>query len=137
MVLSGCLDVIGPDTGPALRPSCTGIDSDPGTDIDFTRDIHSGIFERPSINCVACHTARGATPIGLTVGGLDLSTSATLRAGGIHGGASIIVAGDPCASILVQKLTAPPFGARMPLNGPALAPADVQTIVDWIAEGAR
>ena len=45
--------------------------------------------------------------------------------------------GDACGSILVQKLgDAPPFGARMPLEGPALGAPEIQLIVDWIVEGA-
>ena len=41
--------------------------------------------------------------------------------------------------MLVQKLgPAPPFGARMPRNGPPYLPAsDVALITDWILEGAH
>ena len=45
----------------------------------------------------------------------------------------------PCESVIVQKLSlAPPFGARMPYNGPPYFTAAELTLVrDWIAEGAR
>jgi hypothetical protein len=58
--------------------------------------------------------------------------------GGFHSGAQIVVAGDPCASIMYQKLSdAPPFGSRMPLNGPPFWTDDeLQLLHDWIAEGA-
>jgi hypothetical protein len=38
----------------------------------------------------------------------------------------------------VQKISAaPPFGARMPLDGPPfLSASQIQVISDWIAEGA-
>lgn len=131
----GCLDVLGPETGPPLQAACTAEDSDPTTPVRFGPDLRNGVFER---SCVRCHTAGGATPIGLQVGGLDLSSAASLRAGGVESGEAIVVPGDPCASVLVQKINAaPPFGARMPLDGPPyLGERDRQLVADWIAEGA-
>jgi hypothetical protein len=134
LLAAGCLDAIGPDVGP-VRSSCTGADSDPSTDIDFERDIRVGIFQT---YCDVCHSPAGATPIGLQIGGLDLSTHATLIEGGVHGATSIVVPGDACASILFQKVgPAPPFGGRMPLDRAQLSPAHLQQLVDWIAEGAN
>ena len=70
-------------------------------------------------HCPKCHTPGGATPQGLSVGGLDLESFETLRAGGVRSGAEIVVPGQPCTSVLLQKVGAgPPFGARMPLDGP-------------------
>jgi len=50
----------------------------------------------------------------------------------------IVVPGQPCASILYLKVDeAPPFGARMPLDGPPFWTEDeIQRLHDWIAEGA-
>ena len=133
-VLAGCVEP--PDVGPPLRPACSAAPADPDHVVRFQTDIRDAIFLRPDL-CVRCHTSTGATPIGLAVSGLDLSSYARLRAGGAMGGMSTVVPGDPCASVLVKKLgPAPPFGGRMPLDGPYLQPAELQTIVDWIAAGA-
>ncbi len=54
-------------------------------------------------------------------------------------GALRVVPGDPrtVSSILVDKLTAPPpcAGSAMPKTG-SISAANVQTIVDWVAQGA-
>lgn len=54
-------------------------------------------------------------------------------------GAIRVVPGDPrtVSSILVDKLTAPPpcAGSAMPRTG-SISAANVQTIVDWVAQGA-
>ena len=54
-------------------------------------------------------------------------------------GRKIVVPGDPCRSIILHKLSAtPPFGARMPLDGPAyLSTEELLLVHDWIAEGAE
>jgi hypothetical protein len=77
-------------------------------------------------------------PSGIEQGGLDLGSITSLRAGGRNSGADIVIAGDPCSSLLVQKLeSTPPFGSRMPLDGPPyLEPDEIGLIRDWIAEGA-
>jgi hypothetical protein len=138
LALAGCIDALEPEVGDPLHARCAGADSDPAIDVAFERDIRRGIFERPDVACVRCHTAGGDTPIGLEVGGLDLSSYSSLRTGGAISGDDVVVPGDACASLLVQKLgEAPPFGARMPLDGPPfLSAADQQLIIDWIAEGA-
>ncbi len=133
--LPACVE---PEVGTPLRAACDGIDSDPDADIDYARDIEVGIF-RGDPHCQLCHTPGFGTPIGLSLGGLDLSNLAGLRRGGIESGTDIVVPGDPCNSILVQKIgAAPPFGARMPLDGPPYVDAaKIQIIIDWIAEGAN
>lgn len=126
-----------PEVGPPLRERCFDVDSDPEVDVSYSIDI-VGIFNSPTIDCVKCHTTSGQSPIGLEVGGLDLSSYARLRAGGANGGERIVVPGSPCSSILVQKMSAgPPFGSRMPLSGPPfLTERERQLLQDWIAEGA-
>ncbi|MCG8418312.1 MAG: hypothetical protein MJE77_10255 [Proteobacteria bacterium] len=135
----GCFDAVEPDVGPPLHDFCQNEDSDPSRDVEFTRDIVRGIFVDSNIACYDCHTADGRTPLGLEVGGLDLSSYSGLRSGGAVGGPDLVVVGRPCESILVQKISAgPPFGSRMPLDGPPFLDNEQrQLIIDWIAEGAR
>jgi ubiquinol-cytochrome c reductase cytochrome b subunit len=76
-----------------------------------------------SAKCYICHS--GSSPSG----GLDLTSYQS--AAKLH----IWVAGNPQASLLYGKLTGtiPP---RMPLGGPYLPPGAIQTIANWIKEGA-
>jgi Planctomycete cytochrome C len=136
IALAGCAQLVEPDVGPPLRAACTNIDTDPGHDISFSRDIAPVIAE---YHCTTCHTPSGNTPIGLIVGGLDLTSVETLRAGGARSGASIVVPGKGCDSVLLQKVEpGPPFGSRMPLDGPPyLDDEDLELISDWIIEGAH
>jgi hypothetical protein len=138
LLLAGCADVLAPDVGPPIRGACADLDSDPDVDIHFTDDVEA-IFATGAAHCLGCHSPDGETPLGLEVGGLDLSEYEYLREGGVVSGDDIVVPGEPCRSVLVQKLgAAPPFGARMPLDGPPfLSDADRQVIADWIAEGAH
>jgi hypothetical protein len=138
LACAGCLDTLGPPVGSPLRATCDGTDSDPDVDVRFETEIRLGVFDRSDVHCTRCHTPGGESPIGLQVGGLDLSSLTTLRAGGVQGGDAIIRQDDPCASVLIQKLgAAPPFGARMPLDGPPYVTATDLLILDWIVEGAR
>lgn len=131
---AGCLDVLGPELGPEIA-ACAPEDSDPQRAISFQTDVLDGLISR---KCARCHTPGAPNPIGISMGGLDLSGYATLRAGGINSGTGVVIEGDPCRSVLSQKLgEAPPFGARMPRGGPYLDLVEQQLIADWIAEGAR
>jgi hypothetical protein len=134
----GCLEELEPDVGEPLRPLCTDEDSDEEVDVSFSADIFDGVFERSDLGCADCHSPRGANPIGLRASGLNLSSYAALMRGGDRSADTIVVAGRPCESILVQKVgQAPPFGARMPLDGPPfLSASERQLLSDWIAEGA-
>ena len=136
--LAGCLDDFEPEVGPQHRPSCSDEDSDPSARVSFRDDIQAGLFERTDLRCADCHTPQGATPLGLRASGLNLSSFASLLRGGDEGGTDIVVPGAPCDSVLLQKVgPAPPFGARMPLDGPPfLDEAERQLLSDWIAEGA-
>ena len=113
-----------------VQPGCE--DSDPTADVSYATDIYAGIFDAEEGPSCSCHR-RGAP------GGFNLGSYINLRSGGNNSGSRIIVPGKPCDSLLVQKLGfAPPFGARMPYNGPPYLDAvDVRTIMDWIAEGAK
>ena len=139
LALAGCVDSLAPDVGPPTREPCSDVDSDPATPVHYRADIYEGLFEADDAHCVTCHTAGGDSPLGILVGGLDLGSYQGLRAGGAQSGAAVIVPGQPCRSVIYQKLEAgPPFGARMPLDGPPyLADERIQQLADWIAEGAR
>jgi mono/diheme cytochrome c family protein len=139
VVSAGCLDTLGPDVGSPVRSPCSNTDSDPGTAVKFDAEIRIALFARADVHCTRCHTPAGETPLGVQVSGLDLTSLASLRTGGALSGSDIIKPGDPCGSLLIQKLgEAPPFGARMPLDGPPYLDArQIRTIADWIAEGAH
>lgn len=132
LALHGC--ELAPDVGGPLQDRCLNEDSDPDSEVSFVADI-GPILTRA---CRPCHEPGGANAIGFEIGGLDLTSHDGLVAGGASSGASIITAGQPCDSVLVQKLSAgPPFGSRMPFNGPPfLASEDLRQVRDWIAEGA-
>jgi len=135
--IAGCVDTFGPDVGPLLNPTgCDAVDSNPGLDVHFQVDLLDGVFAQGEIDCARCHTGNGD---GVRTSGFDTSTYDTVRLGGGRSGAAIVIDGNPCDSILVQKLgPSPPFGARMPRNGPPyLSDADLQLVRDWILEGAR
>ena len=143
ILLAGCLP--GPDVGPPLHANdgsvvlgdaaagCN-VDSDPSTPVSFSIDLVSGVFVRGK--CLTCHTGGGQ---GVQQSGFNIGSYTQLRAGGQHSGTSIVVDGQPCSSIIVLKIdTSPPFGRRMPFNGPPyLATGDIQLVRDWIAEGAH
>jgi hypothetical protein len=138
LAASGCVDDFEPDVGAPLRPACSDEDSDPEVRVSFADDIQTGIFERADLGCADCHTTEGPGPIGLRASGLNLATLESLLRGGDESGPDIVVPGSPCRSILVQKVgPAPPFGGRMPLDGPPyLDDEQVRLVSDWIAEGA-
>lgn len=85
----------------------------------FTANIEP-IF---SAKCVICHSGTNATA------GLDLTSYQSMAK--LH----IWIPGNPQQSLLYEKITGtiPP---RMPLGGPYLPPGAVQTIANWIKEGA-
>jgi hypothetical protein len=76
--------------------------------------------------------------LGRVTSGLDLSSYASMRRGGMNSGTNVIIPMKPCESILPGKLSpTPPFGSRMPFNGPPYFTAtELQLVRDWIAEGA-
>jgi hypothetical protein len=107
----------------------------------FERDILRPIILRPrgvGPGC-SCHQPMEPNNGCFVMTGLDLSSHEALLRGGMRSRANIVLPVRPCDSVLYQKLTAsPPFGARMPRNGPPfLTEGEIQLIHDWIAEGAR
>jgi hypothetical protein len=139
-LLSGCiLDSLAPEVGEPLATDCDNADSDPATPVQFSTDIVQRIFARDQLGCSYCHAPDAEIPIGFQQSQLDVSSYESLRRGGLISRTGIIVPGRPCDSILLQKISeAPPYGQRMPFNGPPyLVAEEIQLIHDWIAEGAH
>jgi hypothetical protein len=129
--------VLEPDVGPPLAGTCKDTDSDPETAVSFSGSIRP-LLDRSMGGC-GCHMpSAGGGSTGIQLSGLDLSSTASLRRGGAMSSARIVVAGQPCESVIFQKVSdAPPFGSRMPLGGPPFfTPDELQLLRDWIAEGA-
>ncbi len=81
--------------------------------------------------CVNCHGEDTENP-----SELYMDDFGSLLKGGKHG--APIVAGKPEKSILYLKLSAePPFGKQMPRGRKKMPPEAIQTIRDWILQGAK
>ena len=143
LVLAGlsagaCTDYL-PDVGEPFVGACDPADSNPAASVSFERDLRP-LFDRPrGMAGCSCHTPTNGSPSGIELGGFNMGSLRSLKQGGRNSGARVVEPGDPCASILYQKISdTPPFGSRMPLDGsPYLAPEEIQLIHDWIAEGAN
>ena len=98
----------------------TNLNAEP---VNFETQV-APIFER---HCVHCHEASQPK------GGFSLSTSTHAVAGGESGPA--IVPGKPDESLLVEYISGEK--PEMPKNGSPLSGADVDSIRQWVAEGAR
>jgi hypothetical protein len=128
-----------PDVGAPIAGSCDDADSDPLVVVSFAHDIRP-LMDRESMAAgCGCHTPTNGTPSGISLGGLDLGSYESLRVGGFNSGAEVVVPGEPCSSLLVDKLSpTPSWGARMPYDGPPyLTEEEQQLVKDWIAEGAN
>lgn len=121
-----------PDVGPLLAGTCDNSDGDPDTDVSFTYDVQP-LLTRAMGGC-SCHTPASSS----IAANFDVSSLPTMRRGGATSGNRIVVDGEPCASVLYQKVSdTPPFGSRMPLGNMPLTPEEVELVHDWIAEGAK
>lgn len=142
LLLAGCYDAISdldPGVGGPLAPRCANQDSDPDTDVSFANQILPVLKKQGVAVGCTCHQPTDPNPIGFEQTGLNLSSYSALLRGGNNSQSSIVVPGQPCDSVLWQKVSpGPPFGSRMPFSGPPfLDEATRQLIADWIAEGAR
>ena len=99
---------------PAISATVPAPTSNP---VSFQKDVQP-IFRA---RCVACH---GGTR------GLFLNNYANVLQGSANG--PVVVPGDPAGSRLVQYVAS----GFMPYGGPTLTPAQVQTLVNWVAAGA-
>ena len=137
----GCIEAIDPldpMVGGPLVERCVNEDSDPGRDVSFSREILPMLRGETLQPGCGCHMPDNPNPVGLERTGLDLSSHAAVLRGGMTGGARNVIPGAPCESVLWQKVSpGPPFGARMPFDGPPFLDATARRLLaDWIAEGA-
>ena len=91
---------------------------------DYTRDIKPLLKQR----CYACHGALKQEAE------LRLDTGRSLLRGGDSGRA--VVAGDPAASLLLERVASSDETYRMPPEGEPLTVQQVELISDWIRQGA-
>ena len=107
-------------------------------------DVYAMLFPRTTnAHCDMCH---GLPPFDQSNGNLSTgmdraSTYAALvgkpSTSSMCGGRTIVVAGHPEQSLLLQKvLPNPPCGLRMPNGGAALSDTQTEMIRSWIAAGA-
>src|SRR5262245_33014907 len=94
----------------------------PHTALTFEVDV------RPILrtHCFGCHGATSEKK-----GGLDLRLVRSQVAGGDSGPA--IAPNDPDASYLVERIRS----GEMPPSGEKLSPREIETVVRWIAGGAK
>ncbi|MEN9575975.1 MAG: hypothetical protein RL514_3830 [Verrucomicrobiota bacterium] len=92
--------------------------------VDYTTQIKPLLRER----CYACHGALKQN------NGLRLDTADLMKRGGKHGPA--LVARKPEQSLLLAKVSATDLAERMPPEGDALKPEQIELLRRWIAAGA-
>jgi hypothetical protein len=135
---SGCIADVEPDVGPVRAGVCKSEDSDPEHSVSYRNDLLP-LFMRPfgAAGC-GCHLPSSRRSSGIDATGFDVSSYTSFVRGGNSSRDTAIVPGDPCGSLVVQKVSsAPPAGARMPSDGPPyLTPKEIALLSDWIAEGA-
>jgi cytochrome c oxidase subunit 2 len=116
-----------PTAAPPVPGTPTAVPSGPA--VSFKADIQP-IF---TAHCAACH-------ISTQLGGLSLASYAGLQKGGTLVPGPVFKAGNHSQSLLwkmVQPGGGYPGGSRMPLGGPYLSAAQIQSIASWIDQGAK
>jgi len=93
--------------------------SDPQT-VSFTNDVMP-IFET---YCQKCHGLERVKE------GLDMTTYENLMAGSFNG--SVVTPGNANDSLLVELIVK----NKMPDRGPKVSQGELQTIIDWVNQGA-
>jgi hypothetical protein len=129
---TGCLDAFAPEVGPPISPApdTCDTDTDPETRVTFAAEIEPLLAD-------ACNRCHRPGEVGVEDSGLDLTSYAALRAGGLRSADTIVIPGQPCSSVLWQKLGPDPaFGSRMPRDDAPLSNTEIDLVHDWIAEGA-
>jgi menaquinol-cytochrome c reductase cytochrome b/c subunit len=93
-----------------------------------TPSISPAVAQIFQAHCAACHIANN-------LGGLHLTSYAALQAGGNVVPGPVVIPGDHAKSTLWQIIRPGgpwPGNNRMPLGGPYLSDADINTIASWI-----
>ena len=140
LLVASCSD-LAPLVGKPSPPAQT--ETAAAGSVSFARDIrplmNRSVDDPSGRGCKACHDPSASVHIGTDLGGLDFTTLRSLREGGGTSGRNVIIAGKPDDSALVQKLRGTyPYGTHMPKNGPPFwSKAEIQLVVDWIAQGAK
>lgn len=138
---TGCVaDALAPEVGEPHAGLCKPEDSDPTRVVSWENDLMPLVKRANGTGGCSCHLPTNRRTSGIDIGGLDMSTYEKLMKGGKTSGSdTMVVPGNPCESVLLQKTSsAPPFGGRMPSDGPPyFTPAERALLSDWIAEGAH
>jgi hypothetical protein len=95
--------------------------------ISFANDLAERVF-RPR-GCESCHFGPNGN------NGFSVLSPQEILNGGDHGPGAIPRRASQ--SLILLKVTNPPFGGRMPQGSPALPDSEVVLISDWINQGAR
>ena len=101
--LCGCMSDLEPDVGPVIAGQCKNEDSDPEAEVSFKDEV----LPMLQMRC-GCHDPKGGgSAIDST--GFSIGNASEVKRGGSKSGPNAVIAGDACASILVQKVgSAPP-----------------------------
>ena len=129
---------VGADAGQqqdAGTQSDAGEEPDAGPTVSFAADVQP-IF---NARCgTACHGTTNPS------GGLSLTAASSygelVNVPGVNSACRDLVRvepGEPTSSLLYRKITGTACGTRMPQNGAALSAAQIDTIEQWIFEGAQ
>ncbi len=110
----------------AIAPRCATAQGDPPKPVSFVREVAPILVG----TCQACHGPKTAES------NYRLDTFEMLMRPGDFGTAPI-TAGNLEDSGIYQLITADDSHARMPNNGGRLADTEIQTIANWIREGAN
>jgi Planctomycete cytochrome C len=139
LAASACFASLEPEVGDLRAGTCVPQDTNPARLVSF-KDNVLPLFQRSGAQggCTCHQPGNRATP-GIDQTGLSLEDYASLRRGGTTSHDTIVVPGDPCSSLIVQKVSnAPPTGQRMPPTGPPfMTPDEIALLSDWIYEGAH
>lgn len=94
--------------------------------VSFTKDVNPILTK----NCGGCHGATGNAR-----GNLRLNSFANMKKGGSKG--ALLTIGNANASLLMRRISGPAAQKMPPGNRPRLSNDDIQTIRDWINQGAK
>ncbi len=103
----------------------------PATEVIANPSFKKDIGPLFATDCQPCHVTQ-------TTMGLNVSTYANLMKGGDVG--KVVIPGNPAQSHLILMLEGkdPQFpGMQMPLGNAPLTPQQIQTVSNWIKEGAK
>ena len=116
-----------PAFGIALTFAATAVGAEPpvAAKVSFFKDVRP-IFQQ---NCQGCHQPAKAQ------GGYIMTGFASVAKPG-ESGKPAVVPGKPDASYLVAEIVFADGHHEMPKDRPPLKPAEIETIIKWVAQGA-